>query len=66
MFFVFKTIMFQNLISRYGSRLHEFWYEAQKTTREITVSKAGTMWWFEGISNRYTSRQIYGRSILST
>jgi hypothetical protein len=23
--------MFQNLISRYGSRLRDFWYEAQKT-----------------------------------
>jgi hypothetical protein len=61
--------MFQNLISHYGSRLHEFWYEAQKRQkkmREITVSKAGTTWWFGGISNRYTSRQIYGHSILST
>jgi hypothetical protein len=62
--------MFQNLISRYGSRLRDFWYEAQKKTqqksREIMVSKAGMTWRFGGISNRYTSRQIYGRTILST
>jgi hypothetical protein len=38
----------------------------KKKTREITVSKAGTTWRFGGISNRYTSRQIYGRNILST
>jgi len=62
--------MFQLLISRYGSRLRDFWYEAQKKSkkkpREIGVSKAGTMWRFGGISNRYTSRKIYGRAILST
>jgi hypothetical protein len=38
----------------------------QKKKREITVSKAGMTWQFGGISNRYTSRQIYGRNILST
>jgi hypothetical protein len=61
--------MFENLISCYGSRLRDFWYEAQKKTkktREITVSKSGTTWRFGGISNSYTSRQIYGRNILST
>jgi hypothetical protein len=62
--------MFQNLISGYGSRLRDFWYEAQKKTkkktREIRVSKAGTTWQFGGILNRYISRQIYGRPILST
>jgi hypothetical protein len=26
--------MFQNLISRYGSRLHNFWYEAQKKAKQ--------------------------------
>jgi len=36
-----------------------------KKTWEITVSKAGTTWRFGGISNRYTSRQIYGCNILS-
>jgi len=30
-----KKIMFQNLISRYGSRLRDFWYEAQKKTTKI-------------------------------
>jgi hypothetical protein len=47
--------MFQNLIYGYGSRLRDFWYEAQKNakkkTREIRVSKAGMTWWFGGISN---------------
>jgi len=38
----------------------------QKKPREIGVSKAGTTWRFGGISNRYTSRKIYGRTILST
>jgi len=38
----------------------------QKKPREIRVSKAGMTWRFEGILNRYTSRQIYGRTILST
>jgi len=61
--------MFQRLISRYGSRLRDFWYESQKRQkklREIRVSKAGMTWQFGGISNRYTSRKIYGRTILST
>jgi hypothetical protein len=64
-----KKFMFQLVISLYGSRLPDFWYEAQKRQkkpREIRVSKAGTMWRFGGISNRYTSRKIYGRTILST
>jgi hypothetical protein len=46
-----------------------FLYEAQKKTkkmREIEVSKAETTWWFGGISNRYTSRKIFGHNILST
>jgi hypothetical protein len=65
-FFLGKKFMFQLLISRYGSRLRDFLYEAQKKPREIGVSKAGTMWQFGGISNRYTSQKIYGRAILST
>jgi hypothetical protein len=40
--------------------------KAKKKTREITVSKAGTTWQFGGISNRYTSQEIYGHNILST
>jgi hypothetical protein len=40
--------------------------KGKKKPREIMVSKAGTMWQFGGISNRYTSWQIYGRYILST
>jgi len=35
--------MFQHLISRYRSRLRDFWYESQKRQkkpREIRVSKA--------------------------
>jgi len=35
-----------------------------KTMREITV--AVTTWRVGGISNRYTSREIYDRNILST
>jgi hypothetical protein len=61
--------MFQNLISRYGSRLRDFGMKhkkKQKKLREIMVSKAGMTWRFGGISNRYTSRQIYGRTILSS
>ena len=38
----------------------------KKKPREIIFSKAGTTWRFGGISNRYTSQQIYGRNILST
>jgi hypothetical protein len=38
----------------------------QKKPREIGVSKAGTMLRFGGISNQYTSWNIYGRTILST
>jgi len=64
-----KKNMFQNLISRYGSMLRDFGMKhkkKQKKPREIMVSKAGMTWWFGGISNRYTSRQIYGRTILSS
>jgi hypothetical protein len=53
--FFLEKFMFQNLISRYGSSLRDFWYEAQKKLREIMVSKARMAWWFGGISNRYTS-----------
>jgi hypothetical protein len=28
--------MFENLISRYGSRLRDFWYEAQKKAKNTT------------------------------
>jgi len=41
-------------------------HKKRKKTREIMVFKAGTTWQFGGISNRYTSRQIYGCNILST
>jgi hypothetical protein len=61
--------MFQNLISRYGSKLRDFGMKhkkRQKQPREIMVSKAGTTWRFGGISNQYTSRQIYDRTILSS
>jgi len=37
-----------------------------KNTREITVYKVGMTWRFGGISNRHTSRDIYGRNIFST
>jgi hypothetical protein len=37
-----------------------------KKTQEIMVFKAGTMWRVGGISNRYTSWEIYGHNILST
>jgi len=36
-----------------------------KQTREITVSKARTTWRVGGISNHYTSREIYGQNKLS-
>jgi len=36
-----------------------------KKTREMEVSKAETTWQFGGISNRYTSRKIFGHNILS-
>ncbi|KAJ6951993.1 hypothetical protein NC653_041225 [Populus alba x Populus x berolinensis] len=38
----------------------------QKKQRGIRGSKAGMMLRFGGISNRYTSRKIYGRTIFST
>jgi len=31
--------MFQNLISRYGNRLRDFWYEAQKKTKKTVRDK---------------------------
>ena len=40
--------------------------KGKKKTRVIEVSKARTTWRFGGISNRYTSRKIFGRNILST
>jgi hypothetical protein len=36
--------MFQNLISRYGSRLSDFWYEAQKNTKK-TARDNGLQGW---------------------
>jgi len=66
--FFFKKL-FLNLICHYGSRLRDFWYEAQKNakkTREIEVFKARTTRRFGGISNCYTSRKIFGCNILST
>jgi len=36
--------MFQNLISRYGSRLRDFWYEAQKKAKK-TVRDNGLQGW---------------------
>jgi hypothetical protein len=52
-----------------GSKLHDFWYEAQKKAKnmlEITVYKAGMTWQFGGISGCHTSWMIYGRNISST
>jgi hypothetical protein len=40
--------------------------KGKKKKQEITVFKAGTTWRFGEISNRYTSRQMYDRNILST
>jgi hypothetical protein len=36
--------MFQNLISDYGSRLRDFWYEAQKKAKK-TVRDKGLQGW---------------------
>ena len=36
--------MFQNLISRYGSRLRDFWYEVQKREKQ-TVRDRGFRGW---------------------
>jgi hypothetical protein len=36
--------MFQNLISRYGSRLRDFWYEAQKKAKKTTRDKGLQGW----------------------
>jgi hypothetical protein len=38
----------------------------QKDMQGITVLKDGMRWRFGGNSNRYSSREIYGRHILST
>jgi hypothetical protein len=36
--------MFQNLISRYESRLRDFWYEAQKKTKKTARDKGLQGW----------------------
>jgi hypothetical protein len=36
--------MFQLLISRYGSRLHDFWYESQKKTKKTTRDRGLQGW----------------------
>jgi hypothetical protein len=36
--------MFQNLISGYGSRLCDFWYEAQKKAKTIARDKGLQGW----------------------
>jgi hypothetical protein len=36
--------MFQNLISRYGSRLRDFWYEAQKKAKQNARDKGLQGW----------------------
>jgi hypothetical protein len=36
--------MFQNLISRYGSRLRDFWYEAQKKAKKTARDKGLQGW----------------------
>jgi hypothetical protein len=41
-------------------------HKRRKKIQEIMVSKAGMTWQFGGISNRYTSWQIYGHNIFST
>jgi hypothetical protein len=38
----------------------------QKDMRGITVFKDGMRWRFSGNSNHHSSREIYGRHILST
>jgi hypothetical protein len=38
----------------------------RKDMRGTTVLKAGMMWQFGGNLNRHSSREIYGRHILST
>jgi len=37
--------MFQNLISRYGSRLRDFWYESQKKKAKKTTRDKGLQGW---------------------
>jgi hypothetical protein len=37
--------MFQRLISRYRSRLHEFWYESQKKDKKKTARDKGLQGW---------------------
>jgi len=52
-----------------GSKLHDFWYEAQKKTKhtlEIMVYKAGMTWLFGGILGCHTSWRINGHYISST
>jgi hypothetical protein len=36
--------MFQNLISRYGSRLRDFWYESQKKAKKTARDKGLQGW----------------------
>jgi hypothetical protein len=36
--------MFQNLISRYGSRLRDFWYESQKKAKKTARDKSLQGW----------------------
>jgi len=68
-----KICFFLNYVLKSNFSLWKYvaWFfvwsrKKKKKTREITVFKAETTWWFGGISNRYTSRQIYGSNILST
>jgi len=61
--------MFQNLISRYGSRLRDFWYEAQKKAKKTTRDKGLQGWNDVAVWRDFKLiyiRQIYGRTILST
>ena len=37
--------MFQNLIFRYGSKLCDFWYEAQKKKQKQTARDRGLQGW---------------------
>jgi hypothetical protein len=39
-----KKFMFQLLISRYGSRLRDFWYESQKKAKKTTRDKGLQGW----------------------
>jgi hypothetical protein len=66
-YFLFKILF--SKFSYYGSRLRDFWYDTQKKAKNMrgtTGLKDGMRWRFGGNLNRHSSREIYGRHILST